>query len=110
VHMHPLSFSPGEKVWFHKEGKQFQPQFYHKMKPLCYVPYMFFNHVGDNDYHLEFTPKLCIHDMVNVNSLKLYKPPLLEEEIRISHPSKLAQYLQPPLLQDIVLDTHTTTT
>jgi hypothetical protein len=110
VHRKPLSFSPGDKVWFHMEHQCFQSQRYHKLKPLCYGPYTVLQQVGDNAYRLDFPPQLGIHDVVNVNSLKCYEPPLLEEEVTISHPSELVPYFQPPLLQDTVLDTCTTTT
>jgi len=48
--------------------------------------------------------------VVNVNSLKRYEPPLLEEEVTISHPGKLIPDFQPPFLQDTVLDTCMTIT
>jgi hypothetical protein len=80
------------------------------MKPLHYGPYTILQQVGDNAYRLDFPPQLGIHDVVNVNSLKRYEPPLLEEEVTILHPSQLVPDFQPPLLQDTVLDTRTTTT
>jgi hypothetical protein len=48
--------------------------------------------------------------VVNVNSLKHYEPPLLEDNVIVSHPVKLIPDFHPPLLQDTLLDTHHTTT
>jgi hypothetical protein len=110
VHRKPLSFSPSDKVWFHMEHQLFHSQHYHKLKPLHYGPYTFLQKVGDNSYHFEFTPQLGIHDVVNVNRLKRYEPPLLEEDFTISHPFELVPDFQLPLLQDTILDTRTTTT
>ena len=48
--------------------------------------------------------------MLNVNSLKHYEPPLLEDNVIISHLVKLIPDFQPSLLQDTLLDTRHTTT
>jgi hypothetical protein len=48
--------------------------------------------------------------VVNVNSLKYYEPPLLEDIIIVSHPITLIPGFQAPLLQQTLPDTHHTTT
>jgi len=53
---------------------------------------------------------LGIHDVVNVNSLKRYEPPLIEEYMTIFHPSELVPNFQPPLLEETTMDTCTTIT
>jgi hypothetical protein len=42
--------------------------------------------IGKNDYRLDLPPHLRIHDMLNVNNLKLFEPPLLEETVIVLHP------------------------
>jgi hypothetical protein len=80
------------------------------MNPLRYGPYTVLYQVGDHTYRLDFPPQLGIHDVLNVKSRKRYKPPFLEEKVTISHPFELVPYFQPPLLQDTMRDTRTTTT
>jgi hypothetical protein len=84
-----MVFTLGDKVWFYMEHQHFKSQPHHKLKPLCYGPYIVLQHIGNNEYHLEFPPQLGIHDVVNVNSLKHYEPPFLEDNVTISHPIKL---------------------
>ena len=92
------------------ERRCFKSQHHHKLKPLGCGPYIFLQHIGDNAYHLDFPPQLGIHDVVNVNNLKHYEPPLLEDNVTVSHHVDLILDFKPPFLQDIVLDTHHTTT
>jgi hypothetical protein len=110
AHRSPMVFTPGDKVWFYMEHQHFKSQRHHKLKPLHYGPYIVLQRIGDNAYRLDFPPQLGIHDVVNVNSLKHYEPPLLEDNVTISHPVKLIPDFQPPLLQDTLLDTRHTTT
>jgi len=48
--------------------------------------------------------------VVNVNNMKHYEPPLLEDNVIVSHPIKLIPYFHPPFLQVTLLDTRHTTT
>jgi hypothetical protein len=100
-----MVFTPSDKVWFYMEHQR-----HHKLKPLCYGPYIVLQWITDNSYRLDFPPQLGIHDVVNVNSLKHYEPPLLEDNVTISHHINLILDLQPPFLEDTLLDTFHTTT
>ena len=42
--------------------------------------------------------------MLNVNNLKLFEPPLLDEVVTVHHPMDNIPYFQPPLLSDQILD------
>jgi hypothetical protein len=44
-----------------------------------------FLRIGKNDYRLDLPPHLRIHDMLNVNNLKLFEPPLLEDTVTVLH-------------------------
>ena len=57
-----------------------------------------------NAYRLDLPSQLAIHDVLNVNNLKLFEPPLLEESITIHHPVDNIPDFQPPLLKDTILD------
>lgn len=91
------------------EHQRLKARRHHKLKPLRYGPYIVLQQVGPNADVLDFFPRLGIHDVVNLNSLKRYEPPLLEESIIISHPTELVPDFQPPLLQDTILDSRFTT-
>jgi hypothetical protein len=44
------------------------------------------DHIGENSYQLDLPPHLGIHDVLNVNNLKLFEPLLLEDTVTILHP------------------------
>ena len=44
----------------------------------------YMGNVGDEVMH---DRQLRIHDVINVNQLKLFEPPLLEEVVTINHPT-----------------------
>jgi hypothetical protein len=54
--------------------------------------------IGEKSYHLDFPPQLGIHDVLNMNNIKLFDPPLLEEPTTIQHLVDNIVDLQPPLL------------
>jgi len=59
--------------------------------------------IGKNDYRLDLPPHLRIHDVLNVNNLKLFEPPLLEGTVTILH-------LVDNILVDQILDSKVRTT
>jgi hypothetical protein len=61
------------------EHRHFKSQCHQKFNPLYYANYIVLQHIEDNSYCLEFPPQLGIHDVVNVNNMKLYVPSLLED-------------------------------
>lgn len=76
----------------------------HKLHPLRYGPYTVLARIGENAYHLDLPSQLGIHNVLNVNNLKLFEPPLLEESVTIHHPVDNILDFQPPLLKDTILD------
>ena len=80
-----MVFTPGDNIWLYMECQRFKSQRHHKLKPLRYGPCIVVQWIGDNAYCLDFPPQLGILDVVNVNILKHYEPPLLEDNVIVSH-------------------------
>jgi len=91
------------------DKKHFKDQ-HHKLLPIKYGPYTILQKVGENAYRLDLHPLLGIHNVINVNHLKLFEPPLLEEAITITHPVDNILDFQLPVAKDILLDTRTHST
>jgi len=91
------------------ENKRFKGQ-HHKLLPIRYGPYTILQKVVENAYRLDLPPHLGIHNVINVNHLKFFKPPLLEEAVTITHPVNNIPYFQLPLTTDTLLDTRTRST
>ena len=71
-------FQVGDKFWLHirkerllGEGK--------KLKPIYYGPSRILENVGKNSFKLDLHSYMKIHFIVNVENLRLYKPPLIED-------------------------------
>ena len=100
----------GDKVWLHLDKQRFKTQSHHKLKPLRYGPYTILEAIGPNAFRLDLPAQLGIHNVINVNNLKLYEPPQLEDEIAVIHSNDNIPEFQPPLAEDTLLDTRTRTT
>jgi hypothetical protein len=83
---------------------------HHKLLPIRYGPYTILDKIGENAYRLDLPPQLGIHNVINVNHLKLFEPPLLEEPVTITHPVDNILDFQLPLAKDTLLDTQTRST
>jgi len=46
---------------------------------LGYGPYLIIEHLGANDFFLDLPPYMGLHPVFNVDKLKLFEPPLLDE-------------------------------
>ena len=66
--------------------------------------------IGKNAYRLALSTQLGIHDMLKVNNLKLFEPPLLDEVVTVHHLVDNILDFQPPLLFDQILGSQTKTT
>jgi hypothetical protein len=60
--------------------------------------------IGDNAYRLDLPLQLGIHDVLNVNNLKLFESSLLEEVVPVQHLVDNILDFQPPLLEDTILE------
>jgi len=66
--------------------------------------------IGDNAYRLELPTQLGIHDVIHVANLNWFEPSLLEEEVQVQHHMDVIQDIQPPLLEDKILEQRTCNT
>ena len=81
-----------------------------KLKPIRYGPLRILEKIGNNAFRLDFPSYMKIYDVVNVENLRLYEPPLIEDQrgnvqipsIEDFHP----EYLD-DLQQDTILDRRT---
>jgi len=78
---------------------------HHMLHPLRYGPYTVLN-----VYLLELFAQFNIHDVLNVNNIKLFEPPFLEEITIVQHPMENILDVQPHRLTDKILDSNTRTT
>jgi len=104
-----ISYQPGDRVWLHLDKKHFKGQ-HHKILPIRYGPYTILQKVGENGYKLDLPPQLGIHNVINVNHLKMFEPPILEEVVTITHPVDNIPDFQLPLAHDTLLDCMTCST
>ena len=80
-----MAFQAGDQVWLHLDKKHFKGH-HHKLLPIRYSLYTILNKIGENAYKMDLPPQLGIHNVINVNHVKLFEPSLLEEPITITHP------------------------
>ena len=104
-----LFFQLGDWVWLLQAKNRFKGH-HHKLHPLQYGPYTVLECIGKNAYRLALATHLGIHDVLKVNNLKLFEPPLLDEAVRVHHQVDNISDFQPPLLFDQILDSQTMTT
>jgi len=102
-------FQLGDQVSLHLDKEHFKVH-HHKLLPIRYGPYTILDNIGENTYRLDLPPQLGIHNVINVNHLKLFEPPLLEELVTITHPLDNILHFQLPLAKDTLLDTQTRST
>jgi len=50
-----------------------------KLKPIRYGPFKILEKIGENDFHLDLLAYMHIYSVVNVDSLRLFEPSLIED-------------------------------
>ena len=50
------------------------------MKPIWYGPFIILENIGDNAFKLDFPSYVQIYVVVNVENLRLYELPLIEDQ------------------------------
>jgi hypothetical protein len=73
------TFQVGDEVWLYiskerlkEEGK--------KMKTIRYGPFKILEKIGNNAFHLDLPPYMQMYAVVNVENLRLYEPPLIDDQ------------------------------
>ena len=104
-----LTFQPGDKVSLHLDKKRFKEQ-HHKLLQIRYGHYTILDKIGENAFKLDLPPQLGIHNVINVNHLKLFEPPLLDQPFTITDPVDSIPDFHIPVAKDTLLDTRTHST
>jgi hypothetical protein len=50
------------------------------LKPIRYGPFKIIDKIGNNAFHLDLPPYMQMYAVVNVENLKLYEPPLIDDQ------------------------------
>jgi len=104
-------FQVGDEVWLYISKERLQGEG-KKLKPVRYGPFKILEKIGNNAFKLDLPPYMQIYSVANVENLRLFKPPLLDDQGKhIQLPSIndfLPKYLD-ELQQDLILDKRTRT-
>jgi hypothetical protein len=100
------SFEVGDEVWLYisklrlkGEGK--------KLKPIRYGPFKIVDKIGNNAFRLDLSPYMQMYAVVNVENLKLYEPPLIDdqgEHVQIPYIDDFSPEYITELQEDTILD------
>ena len=78
-----------------------------RLKPIHYGPFIILENIGTNAFKLDFPPYMKIYYVVNVENLRFFEPPLIDDQgEHVQLPSIddfLPEYLD-ELQQDLILD------
>jgi hypothetical protein len=50
------------------------------MKPIRYGPFKILKNIGNNAFRLDLPSYMQMHVVVNVENLRLYEPPLIDDQ------------------------------
>ena len=71
-----------------------------KLKPIHYGPFKIIKQVGNNAFQLDLPSYMQMYSVVNVENLRLYEPPLIDDEgSDIQLPS--IEYFSPEFLDEL---------
>ena len=80
------------------------------MKPIYYGPFKILEKIGNNVFKLDFPSYMQIYSIVNVEKLRLYELPFIEdqgESVQIPSIEDLSPEFLDELQQDTILDRRT---
>ena len=78
-HRVPCNFSVGDLVWLKLSKERLKGEG-KKLKPLRYGPFRILQQIGDNALKLDLPPYLGMYSVINAEYLKLFEPPLLDDD------------------------------
>jgi hypothetical protein len=69
----------GDEIWIYisKEGLKGEGK---KLKPIRYGPFNILENIGNNAFCLDFSSYMQMYAIVNVENLRLYEPPLIDDQ------------------------------
>jgi hypothetical protein len=78
------SFQFGDEVWLYiiKERLKGEGK---KLKPIRYGPFKIIDKIGNNAFRLDLPTYMQMYAVVNVENLKLYEPPLIDDQGEYVH-------------------------
>lgn len=78
-HRVPCNFRVGDLVWLKLSKERLKGEG-KKLKPLRYGPFRILQQIGDNAFKLDLPPYLGMYSVINAEYLKLFEPPLLDDD------------------------------
>jgi hypothetical protein len=78
-----------------------------KLKPIRYGPFNILENIGNNAFCLDFPPYMQMYALVNVENLRLYEPPLIDdrgEHVHIPSIDDVSQEYLSELHEDTICD------
>ena len=51
-----------------------------KLKTICYGPFKILEKIGNGAFKLDFPPYMQIYFVINVENLRLFEPPLIDDQ------------------------------
>jgi hypothetical protein len=73
------SFQVGDEVWLYISKERLKGEG-KKLKPNRYGPFKILDKIGNNAFRLDLPPYMQMYAVVNVENLKLYEPPLIDDQ------------------------------
>ena len=73
------SFKKEDEVWLHISKERMQGEG-KKLKPIHYGPFKIIKKVGNNAFQLDLPSYMRMYSVVNVENLRLYEPPLIDDQ------------------------------
>ena len=84
------SFQVEDEVWLYISKERIKGEG-KKLKLIRYGPFKIIDKIGNNAFRLDLPPYMQMYTVVNVENLKLYEPPLIDDQ---------GEHVQIPSLDD----------
>jgi hypothetical protein len=100
------SFQVGDEVWLYISKERLKGEG-KKLKPIRYGPFKIIDKIGNNAFRLDLPPYMQMYAVVNVENLKLYEPPLIDdqgEHVQIPSIDDFSPEYLTELQEDTILD------
>ena len=104
-------FQAGDEFWLYISKERLQGEG-KKLKPIRNDPFKILEKIGNNAFNLDLPSYMKIYSIVNVENLRLYEPPLIEdqgENVQIPSIEEFSPKFLDVLQQDTILDRRTRT-
>jgi hypothetical protein len=79
MHRVDHQFKVGDQFWYYISKERMQGEG-KKIKPIHYGPFKILDKIGTNAFRLELPPYMKFYSVVNVKNLRLYGPPMIEDQ------------------------------